>query len=156
MWRLPNRTLCVVQRAHAELSEVNGAKEGAALFVHNQLAHVLLHANLWRGHFTDLPGFADVQSDCNNENCMSICPSSHPIAPLKKSVHRQHTVSHGRAISTWSFGTDQENHVVCLRRCCEAPLARARVKNQNTIPQTFQAFASKQVRNRSFSTQHCS
>ena len=43
-----------------------------------------LYASLWRGHFTDLPGFANVQFDCNNETCMSICPSSHPIAPLKK------------------------------------------------------------------------
>ena len=41
-----------------------------------------LYASLWRGHFTDLPGFADVQFDCNNETC---------IAPPEKSVSSQHT-----------------------------------------------------------------
>ena len=66
-------------------------------------------------HFTDLPGFANVQFDCNNETWMSICPSSHPAAPLEKSVSSQHTVSHRRTMSTRSFGTGQENHVVCLR-----------------------------------------
>ena len=74
-----------------------------------------LYASLWRGHFTDLPGFADVQFDCDNETCMSICPSSHPVAPLKKSVSCQHTVSYRRVMSTWSFGIGQENHVVCLK-----------------------------------------
>ena len=74
-----------------------------------------LCASMWRGHCTDLPGFADVQFDRNNETGMSICPSSHPVAPLKKSVSSQHTVSHQRAMSTWSFGTGQENHVVCLK-----------------------------------------
>ena len=116
-----------------------------------------------------LPDFADVQFDCNNETCMSICPSSHPVAPLEKSVSSQHTVSHQRAMSTWSLGTGQENHVVCLKSeqdlfqsaslprtrskrtvgadqehaCCEAPLACAREKHQNTIPRTREAFASK-------------
>ena len=74
-----------------------------------------LYASLWRGHFTDLPGFANVQFNCNNETCMSICPSSHPVAPLEKSVSSQHTMSHRRTMSTWSFGTGQENHVVCLK-----------------------------------------
>ena len=50
-----------------------------------------LYANLWRGHFADLPGFAHVQFDCNNETCMSICPSSHPV--LEKSVSSQHCES---------------------------------------------------------------
>ena len=44
---------------------------------------------------------------------LSLVPS--PAAPLKKSVSCQHTVSHWRVMSTWSFGTGQENHVVCLK-----------------------------------------
>ena len=63
-----------------------------------------LYASLWRGHFTDLPGYADVQFDCDNETCMSICPSSHPVAPLEKSSSTRHPVSHRRAVSTPASG----------------------------------------------------
>ena len=76
-------------------------------------------------------------------------------------------------MSTWSFGTRQKNHVVCLKseqdlfNSASLPRTRrkrivgadlwhvarlrwpaARVKHQNTIPQTNDAFAStKPVRN---------
>ena len=45
-----------------------------------------LYASLWGGRFTDLPGFANVQFDCNNETRMSICPSSHRgrLVPVRK------------------------------------------------------------------------
>ena len=63
----------------------------------------------------DLPDFAKVKLDGNNEPRVSIRPSSHPIAPLKQSVSSKHTVCHGRAVSAWPFGTGQEDHMVRLR-----------------------------------------
>ena len=69
-----------------------------------------LYDSLWRGHITDLPGFADVQFDCNNETCMSICSSSHPIVPLKKSVSSQHTVSHRRHVGCLKSEQDLSLH----------------------------------------------
>ena len=107
----PNRTSCLWPRREVVEDRARSARGQTSKF----LPSPLLYASLWRGHFTDLPGFADVQFDCNNETCMSICPSSHSVAPLEKSVSSQHTVSHRRTMSTWSFGTGQKNHVVCLK-----------------------------------------
>ena len=167
----PSRTTCLSPSRQVVEDRAQSARCQTSTF-YPYGSSTPLYASLWRGHFTDLPGFADVLFDCNDETCMSICPSSHPTAPLKKSVSSQHTVSHWRAMSTWSFGTGQENHVVCLKseqdlfQSASLPRtrskwivgadlehgarlrwARARVKNQNTTPQTFQASASKQVRN---------
>ena len=75
----------------------------------------LLHTCTRRGHFADLPDFAKVNLDGNNEPRVSIRPPSHPIAPLEQSVSSKHTVCHGRAVSAWPFGTGQEDHMFRLQ-----------------------------------------
>ena len=71
-----------------------------------------VHTCIWRGHFADLPNFAKVKPDGNNEPRVSIRPPSRPITPLEQSVSSKHTVCHGRAVSAWPFGTSQEDHVI--------------------------------------------
>ena len=119
----------------------------------------LLYASLWRGHFTDLPGFADVQFDCNNES-MSLVPSRSPTRKVCIQPTHCESPESNEHLIVWG----QENHVVCLKseqdlfqsaslprtrseRIAEADLehaARLRwVKHQNTIQQTNEACASK-------------
>ena len=103
---LPHHTTCLSHSLRVVEDRAQSGTGPTSTFLPLWHLSPALHANLWRGHFTDLPSFANVQFHCNNETCMSICPSSYPVAPLEKSVSSQHTVSHRRTLSTWSFGED--------------------------------------------------